>query len=382
MRVLVNGLSATSLSGQYVLLGHLRQLAGWTAGQHEFVVLYHSGNVELVRELGPNVSWRLAPESTRRWPGRLLWETLSLERVAREVGADLLFSPTGTTLPRFALPQVTLAQNPWCFARSLHRTLAERVKAGLQRSAYRRAVRQAALLVYNSEHMRQAYRTNAGRDERHGVIAYQGLDDDTFASAEALREDPRNRYEVLVVSVMAAWKNVEAVVSAVAEVRRRGTPAVLTLVGPWPDAAYERRIRERIAQDGVAEAVRIVGCVSREDLYRHYARARVFCLLSRCESFGIPALEAQAFGTPGVVTAPGAMPEVCGMGCVGVSPDDVSSTADALQRLLTDESHWAGLSQSARANAARFQWSECSQPLLRMFELPTERTVPHAVGQM
>lgn len=369
MRVLVNGLSATSLSGQYVLLGHLRQLAEWTVGQHEFVVLYHQGNTDLVRELGPNVTWHMAPETTRRWPGRLMWESLSLARLARSVSASVLFSLTGTTVPRLRMPQVTLAQNPWCFARRLHKTVSDRVKAGLQRAAYRRAVGQAELLVYNSKHMQDAYRSNAGgRAERKGVIAYQGLDADTFAAAQALRDEPRNRDEVLIVSVMAAWKNVETVIDAVAELRKRGEAVRLTLAGPWPDPAYERFIQQHIRRTGLNESVRILGRVPREALHRLYARARVFCLLSRCESFGIPALEAQAFGTPGVLTSPGAMPEVCGAGCVPVSADDPLATAAVLGRLLSDDGHWSNLSEAARTNAERFHWSECSRPLMRMFE--------------
>ncbi|GAG17383.1 unnamed protein product, partial [marine sediment metagenome] len=55
MRVVVNALSATNLSGRRVLLGHVSRLARWTAGRHEYCVLYHRANRDIRRDLGPNV---------------------------------------------------------------------------------------------------------------------------------------------------------------------------------------------------------------------------------------------------------------------------------------------------------------------------------------
>ena len=72
----------------------------------------------------------------------------------------------------------------------------------------------------------------------------------------------------------------------------------LHLVGSWPDAVYERRIRNLVSELGLGEQVHFHGFVSREELDCLYAESQVFCLMSRCESFGIPAIEAQLFGTP------------------------------------------------------------------------------------
>jgi glycosyltransferase involved in cell wall biosynthesis len=91
--------------------------------------------------------------------------------------------------------------------------------------------------------------------------------------------------------------------------------------------------------------------------------------MSRCESFGIPAVEAQAFGTPVVGSNVCAMPEVCGDGGVFGAPEDVPATANLLQRLLTDSADWQDFSDAARRNAAKYQWSECSRPLLSLFEM-------------
>ncbi|MCA9050694.1 MAG: glycosyltransferase family 4 protein, partial [Planctomycetaceae bacterium] len=360
------------LSGQHVLFGHLRQLAKWTTGEHQFVVLHQAQHGDIARRALPfdNVEFAAAPSSASHWTTRSAWETLSLPALMKRLGANLYFTPSGTILPRSPVPQVSLAQNPWCLVRDIHRTKKERLKASLQRSAYRAAVRGADLMVYNSEHIRCLYLDNArNEDEGHSIIAFQGINDDTHAlAAESRMTNERKPLSILSVSAMAHWKGAETVVAAVAELRKRGVAATLDLVGPWPDAEYERFVRDRIKELSVGDAVNIAGKVSVDELHRYYATAQVFCLMSRCESFGIPAVEAQAFGTPVVGSNDCAMREIGGAGGVFGPPGNAFLTADLLQPLLTDIAHWQNLSENAVANSQTYVWEVCSRPLLQMFQ--------------
>jgi len=365
MRIIVNGLSVTNPSAHHVLLGHLERVAQWTRGEHDFLVLHHAANRGLRRDLGPSVQWVECPSATRHWGARTVWESGELPRLARRCGADRLFTPAGTVVPRLHIPQVSFAQNPWSLVRGLRRTPFERVKAWLQRKAYRAAMDQARVMVFNSEYMRGAYRANAGRRERGtSEVVYQAIDDATHDAAARSTALPRRPHTILTVSVMAPHKGVETVVDALALVRKCGVPAELQLAGPWPRPSYERFIRAQVRRLRLEDAVVFHGRVSRDELHRLYAEARVFCLMSRCESFGIPAVEAQVFGTPVVSSDCCAIPEVCGGGGVYPPPGDADAVAAALVSLLTDERAWSGRSEAARANAGRFRWDECSRPLM------------------
>ena len=79
MRVLVNALSVGALSGQHVLYGHLKQLAPWTRGEHEFVVLLNQRAAQ-PQISADNVEWALAPSQSTHWIRRSLWESISLPR--------------------------------------------------------------------------------------------------------------------------------------------------------------------------------------------------------------------------------------------------------------------------------------------------------------
>ncbi|MGO8747656.1 MAG: glycosyltransferase [Thermoguttaceae bacterium] len=371
MHVLVNALSVRAPSGEHVLLGHLRQLAGWTLGQHTFLLLHDASQTGWIDQLPPNVQPVCAPRDLGNWSRRILWETFVLPGLLRQWRVELVFTTSGTVLPRCHVPQVSLAQNPWCMVPQIHKGFVARQKAALQRHAYRQAMRKAALMVYNSQHMRDLYQRNAGGAiERASQIVYQAIGDEAHRLAAAPDSLPAKQPGlILAVSVMAAWKGIEVLVDALALLHRQGSRAQLRLVGPWSDARYEKLIRYKVAQARLEPFVTITGRVSKEELYRQYAEAWVYCLMSQCESFGIPAVEAQAFGTPVVAATGCAMPEVCGAGGVYGPPRDPETTAELLGPLLDRGDPWKTLSDKARQNASRYRWELCSRPLLDIFSL-------------
>src|SRR5690606_20921858 len=243
-------------------------------------------------DLGAHVEWlECAGTGTGAgWARRLWWQRFALQRRLDALGADLLVSTSGALVPGIATPQLVLAQNPWCFFPQFHARAVDRLKARLQRHGYRKAQRGAAAMFYLSDYMARIYADNAGGPPRHGATVLVGVDDRMFeaAAAEPLPDFDARAPEIVVVSVMTPHKSVEDVLDALALLRGRGVDARLSLVGPWSDAGYRAAIERRIDERGLATVVEITGGVSDEDLMRHYRRARVFCLLSRCESFGIP----------------------------------------------------------------------------------------------
>jgi glycosyltransferase involved in cell wall biosynthesis len=368
MRVGVDALSITNFSGSKVLLGHLANLAREGRGRHTFHVFHHSGNRNLRRDFGDNVEWIECAGAGKRWPRRLAWQALAFAPALRRVGAQVLLSSSGSLLPRVGVPQVVLAMNPWCFWPQFHRTAADRLKAALQRRGYRRAQRGAAAVFCLSDYLASEYRRNADAPARAGGTLYCGVDDGEFAQPAPVRGFADRGMEVLCVSVMARHKRIEDIVDAMQQLHRDGVPARLALVGPWPDAGYREEIETRLELSGLALYAEITGAVSDAALVQRYEHARVFCLLSGCESFGIPAVEAQLFGTPCVVADVCAPPEIAGPGGEVVPAGDPLAAAKALAPLLVDASAWQEASRRALANVERFRWSRVSTPLIEFLD--------------
>jgi hypothetical protein len=117
---------------------------------------------------------------------------------------DLYFTPNGTIQLRSPVPQISLAQNPWPLVTSIHRNRRERFKSRLQRDAFRRAQLGADLMVFNSRHILELYRQNAGgRNGGRHLIAYQGINDETHAHAAQTASNPKHPWTIVSVSAMA-----------------------------------------------------------------------------------------------------------------------------------------------------------------------------------
>lgn len=350
------------MSGQHVVYGFLRPLSRWMLPEHRITVLHYDGETPPDDLLNLGVTAIAVARNWKAWYMRLAWETTKLAGLIRSHAVDVMLNVSGAIVPRCPVPQVVLCQNPWCYVPQAHRGATDRFKARLQRIGYRRAFRDAAMMIYISGHLRDLYRRgNVGIVETQSRIAYVGLDDDTFETANRLQNEPREPGTIVSVSAMASWKGAHTLIDAMVLLKHRGVPAKLKLVGPWPDNKYEQMIRQQIATTGLSDDVEILGRVSDDELHRLYATSKLFCLMSSCESYGIPAAEAMTFGTPVISTDCCAIAEICG-GAGSFGPvDDPTWTADALQTALNDSQQWQSWSTQARANASRLRWENCAQ---------------------
>lgn len=369
MKILVNALSVNNSSGRHVLKGHLSRLSRRSLGRHDYIVLHHRWNDDLRTIEGDNISWVRCPDASGHWLLRSAWERHAIPRLSMRTGTDLVLSLSGMITPGVRSKQVTYAQNPWALVRGIPRNPVDRMKSHLQRRLYRDAVLHADAIMFLSGYMREAYRQNAKAEEKNSRVVYSGVDEDTFsAAAEAKKKVVKNRTNILAVSEMAPHKEIETLVTALSLIRKNSVPAAtLSLVGRWSLPAYESRIRRLVSEMGLADVVEFAGFVTKEGLHRRYAAAGVFSLMSRCESFGIPAVEAQAFGTPVVSSNCCAIPEVCGDGGVFPEAGDAQAVAREIGRVMTDDAWWHELSESAAENAQRFRWDACAQPMLELF---------------
>lgn len=358
------------MSGQHVVYGFLRPTAQWMVPKHNLTVLHYQGQPPPSDLLALGVSTIAISDRLRNWVKRTAWEAIQLPRLIRQHDFDCLLSVSGASTPNCPVPQVTLCMNPWCYVPTSHTNWRDRLKARLQRAGYRKAFRDAAMMIYISRHLRDLYRQdNVGHRETRSEIAYVGLNEATFQSARDLRCAEREPYSIISVSAMARWKGADTLVRATGQLHERGIPATLKLVGPWPDSSYEQEVRQLIDQLSLAQSVAILGRVSDDELHRLYASNQVFALMSSCESFGIPAAEAMAFGTPIVSTNRCAIAEVCeGAGQFG-PVGDVQWTADALHRAMTDQSQWDQWSATAVQRASQLTWNTCAQPFRHIPEL-------------
>jgi len=164
-----------------------------------------------------------------------------------------------------------------------------------------------------------------------------------LAAPEAFPPSP----VILTVGRWAAseqYKGVDDLIRVLAQLRATHKNLTLAAVGAGDDLP---RLKNLAADLGVADAVRFLTNLSKQELAACYARADIFALPSTGEGFGLVFLEAMAFAKPIVAAAAGGSTDLVEDKVNGllIPPRDQAALANALDQLLRDHSLRSSLGQ-------------------------------------
>ena len=159
-----------------------------------------------------------------------------------------------------------------------------------------------------------------------------------------------SRFTVLFVGRFYRRKRVEVLIRAAVALRERIPNLEVRLVGAGPCEPYLRQLSSDLKLD---DAVTFLGDVSRSQLSAEYHRARVFCLPSVQEGFGIVLLEAMAAGKPIVAARAAAIPEVVPHGVL-VDPESPEALAAGIEDLYRSPEKLAALAERGKTWVEQF----------------------------
>jgi glycosyltransferase involved in cell wall biosynthesis len=185
---------------------------------------------------------------------------------------------------------------------------------------YNSVMARGDVVIANSHYTAQLIRSLHPQAAQRLRVIHRGTDFSTFKPSavapervEALRRvwgvEPHERV-VLLAARLTSWKGQKVLVDAAARLKRSGlTGVAFVLAGdPQGRASYVRDLDAMIAALGLTGIVRRVGHCA--DMPAAFLGAAVVTVPStEPEAFGRSAVEAQAMGTPVVVSDLGAVPE-------------------------------------------------------------------------
>src|SRR3990167_7427 len=205
---------------------------------------------------------------------------------------------------------------------------------------------------------------------------YEGFDENRFKLQ--LKEKIakiKKRYKIrgdylIFIGTLQPRKNIERLIEAFHKLVRNSKFEIrnykLIIVGRrgW---LYDS-ILEKVKKINIEDKVTFTGYVSDSDLPALVSGADVYVLPSLWEGFGIPVIEAQACGTPAVVSNTSSLPEVVGNSAFLVDPENVNSIANGIKKVLTNEELRRDLIKRGYANVKRFSWQKCAEATLDTLE--------------
>jgi len=175
--------------------------------------------------------------------------------------------------------------------------------------------------------------------------------------------------DILYCGSLKPWKGVDLLVAAMQTLY----PHRLTIVGPGPKEDVARLQKAALAV-GALERIRILPPVRPTEVWELYARARVGVIPLPGENYieardftsPLKLFEMMAAGLPIVASRLRSIGEYVtdGREALLVPADDPRALAQALRRLLEDETLRGDLASAARARAAEFTWDKRGQKIV------------------
>lgn len=161
-------------------------------------------------------------------------------------------------------------------------------------------------------------------------------------------------------------KNISRLIEAFSQLKETRLKLVIVGKKGW---LYDQ-ILDQARKLGVENRVVFTGFMAQEDLPALIKAGRGFILPSLYEGFGMPVIEAQAVGTPVVVSRVSSLPEVAGESAIYIEdPRSVDSIKLALEQVMSlSLSERIKIIKAGKENSKRFDWDTSAQKILAILK--------------
>ncbi len=237
----------------------------------------------------------------------------------------------------------------------------------LVRRRLEKQIRRSSLIIAVSE--------STGRDLQHILkvpaenirVVHHGIDarfrrESPERIEAVLRTRDLSRPYFLYVGGSGPIKNLDTLLEGFRRFRQSSKDGSALLLGG--DLRWAPDLPRDLERLGLGGDVRSEGFIGDEELLALYSGATAVVVPSRHESFGFPALEAMACGTPVVATRVGALPELLGDDALYFDPDRPNELAEILSQISTDEKLRLDLGRRGVARASTFTWARAARETL------------------
>lgn len=392
MRLVIDATAAIS-GGRLYLEKLLPQFAELDSG-HEFLV-FHAGDLDRLAESVKDRRFTFIRAEIPflrdgQWAGasilRMLWRKFVLPIHLRRLQPDLLFSNSG------AVPNWKPAKTRTVIA--LHNCMpldsalieeetspVRRWRLKMLRRQMKRSLAACDGSIAFSEDTRRRIRDNFGELRHTPSVVHHAIDWGETERQASVNFDDLQRLGIkqpylIYVSQFHRYKNVPLLLEAFAQVTANHPQLQLVLVGAMADGDYQNEVVETVRRLNLTERIVTIPAVPREQLIKLYRNALAFVQPSLAETCSFPLLEAMALGIPAAVAKTTAMPEMAGEAAIYFDPRNVAEMAEAMERLVWDETLRGEMSRKAIEQAAKFTWEETARQTLAVFESLSQYRAP------
>lgn len=234
-------------------------------------------------------------------------------------------------------------------------------------AAVRRSRRVLAVSAYTKQEIVRQFKI---RSDKVAII-YEGASEfsrycgisDEKSGDRLIRYNITKPY-LLYVGNAYPHKNLEGLIKVFSAIHLQRGDLSLVLVGK--EDYFYRRLKQ-FAKNFQGQIV-FPGYVPDADLKVLYAEACAYVFPSFYEGFGLPALEAMAFGLPVVSSNKTCLPEILGPAAIYFNPDDEPEMKEKIELAINDEKLRQDLVSRGFEQVKKYRWSDCARETLAVYK--------------
>lgn len=354
---------------QYYTLGLINALLRVDADNEYFVFTNQSGVAKRYLIEAKNL-WIVNCDGLDNRYKRILWDHLRLGRLAKEMALDVLHCPA-YICPVICckVPVVLTIHDIIAIDHRQFCTVANAVYFNFfMRLSAKKADKVITVSKFAADSIRGRFKIN----EDKLVTIQPGIDSifvpypDKWALKQAVLKYNLPRKYILFVGNIEPKKNIDMLLDAYKELKKKGVSHKLVIVGKrsWKSDDLWRRLQDDFDQGDII----VTGYVDRELLASVYQMADVFVSVSLCEGFGFCPLEAMACGCCVVACKTGILEEVCEDSFYAVEAHDAEKMADGILEVISNNNLRKRLMLNGLRQAREFDWGMCAEKMLEVYK--------------
>jgi glycosyltransferase involved in cell wall biosynthesis len=252
------------------------------------------------------------------------------------------------TTARFSNPD----KNPFVF----------KLKQRVYRQVIKRAARKSITVITPSLYVKQDLVAFAHVRPSKVTVTYEAADviTDEAVPLPALE----HKQFLMYIGRPMPHKNLGRLIEAFGLLRAQHPDMLLVLAGK-KDANYQR-IQDGLSQTA-ARNVYFTDYISEGQLRWLYEHCNAYVFPSLSEGFGLPGLEAMAYGAPVVSSNATCLPEIYGQAAHYFDPLDARAMADAINEVVTDADLRQKLIALGRGQVSLYSWNHMAEQTLEIY---------------
>lgn len=293
-----------------------------------------------------------------------LWFEVSIPRIFNKIKPDLFLSPDGYLSLSSEVPSIPVIHDINFHHRPLDLPLSSRIFYRNMFPKYaQKASRIATVSEYSKSDIAESYNIPLEKID----VTYNGSHELYQPLDEIVKSGVRNRYThgnpyFIFIGSLHPRKNIERLLLAFDQFKSKTSSNIGLLIvgGELFSTGPIFRIYEKMK---FKDEVKFTGRLDPMELRDALGSALALTYVPLFEGFGIPLVEAMNCDVPIIASNVTSVPEIAGDAAIFANPYDISSIADAMQRLAFNIPLQLNCIQKGRIRRELFSWDKTAQKL-------------------